>query len=72
MEMVGNKTNSIYMRYAIVDKKMHSEAAAKLDAFAEAGRRDEGREGEEVQEATGPLDPQPRSECVSAACSPNC
>ena len=36
MAMVGHKTESIYRRYAIVDEQMHREAAAKLDAWADA------------------------------------
>ena len=36
MAMVGHKTESIYRRYAIVDEKMHQEAAARLDAWASA------------------------------------
>ena len=38
MAMVGHKTESIYRRYAIVDEQMHREAAAKLDAWADAQR----------------------------------
>ena len=34
MAMVGHKTESIYLRYAIVDEAMRREAAAKLDSFA--------------------------------------
>jgi integrase len=33
MQMVGHKTESIYRRYAIVDEKMHREAAAKIDTW---------------------------------------
>ena len=33
MQMVGHKTESIYRRYAIVDKAMLREAAARLDAY---------------------------------------
>ncbi len=33
MQMIGHKTESIYRRYAIVDEKMHREAAAKLDVW---------------------------------------
>jgi integrase len=34
MQMVGHQTESIYVRYAIVDESMHREAAALLDTFA--------------------------------------
>jgi hypothetical protein len=34
MSIVGHKTESIYLRYAIVDEAMHREAAAKLDVWA--------------------------------------
>jgi capsid protein len=51
MQMVGHKTESIYRRYAIVDEKMHKEAAAKIDAWhaeqkakAEAERRGQVRQ----------------------------
>src|SRR5687767_15154875 len=33
MARVGHKTEAIYKRYAIVDEAMHTEAAAKLDAW---------------------------------------
>jgi len=36
MSIVGQKTESIYRRYAIVDEAMQREAAARLDAFAAA------------------------------------
>jgi hypothetical protein len=33
MKMVGHKTEAIYRRYAIAEKKMLEEAADKLDQF---------------------------------------
>ena len=36
MQMVGHKTESIYKRHAIVDAAMLREAAARLDAWAQA------------------------------------
>jgi integrase len=36
MSIVGHKTESIYRRYAIVDEAMQREAAARLDAWAQA------------------------------------
>jgi hypothetical protein len=35
-QMVGHQTAAIYRRYAIVDERMHREAAARLDAWISA------------------------------------
>jgi hypothetical protein len=46
MVMVGHKTESIYRRYAIVDEKMHKEAAAKLDAWVSQQQQQEKAAGQ--------------------------